>query len=323
MLMLQLCMDPFHQTIGHEGIKRVLNSLLADDRLPQAFLFVGASHLGKTHVVKALIARLFDAERPLEAMLDVVVLKRERDPKTQKRRSQISVKQVRQLTTRLSHTSLTGSWKVAFIEEADHLSIGAANALLKTLEEPTGKTLILLRARSVEAVLPTIASRCQTLRFTPVARTELAAALEKRGLSKTEALTLATRARGLPGMAIRYVTDSQWRAQKETAQHQARTLFSAPLYEQFKAVNELIPKTEMDKSRILLTLIDNWSEILRGDLLQSIGCVDWSVAQSPTKKMDTKKTVRMLNTMQNVRGALKHNLNPHLALEHIFLSAHL
>lgn len=314
-------MDPFHQTIGQESVCEVLTRMLTQDRLPHAFLFVGPSHIGKTHVAKALITSLLKTDRSLEVSADLVILKREHDPKTHKRKSQISVKQVRQLTARLSLTSMTGSWKIAFIKEADHLSVGAANALLKTLEEPTGKTLILLRARSIDSVLPTVASRCQTLRFTPVSRRELSNALEKRGLSQAEAATLAVRARGLPGIALRYLNDGQWRAQKETAEHQSRNLFQAPLYEQFRSVLELIPKTEIDKSQQLLRLIDNWSEVLRDDLLRSVGCLDWSVSAGSSDTINTASTTHLLKTMQEVRSALKHNVNPHLALEHIFLNS--
>lgn len=296
--------------IGHSKVKKVLERMLTEDRLPHALLLVGPRNVGKTLLAEMLIKALFKTERSLEMIADLTVVKREFDQKTKKHKSQISVKQIRQLCERLAMSSLDGSWKVAFIAEADHLSIGAANALLKTLEEPKGKTLIILRAPATESVLPTVASRCQVLRLTPMPRAELVTALEKRGLSKQEAIDLAVRSYGRPGLALRYINDSELRAQKQTAQEQATRLFQASLPEQFKSVFELIPKAEEDKARVLHRLIDDWAEVLRDQMLKSIG------------SGEVEKTSRVLKRMQEVREALRHNVNPHLALEHIFLACH-
>lgn len=270
--------------------------MLEEDRLPHALLLVGQRHIGKTHLAEALIKTVFSTDRSLEMIADLVVVKRET--------SQISVKQIRQLCERLAMSSLDGSWKIGFIKEADHLSTGAANALLKTLEEPKGKTLLILRAPSVESVLPTIASRCQILRLTPVPRAELLSALEAQGLSNEEAMDITERSYGRPGLALRYLKDGELRAQKQLAEVQVDRLFNASLPEQFKAIFELIPKTEEDKTKVLRRLIDDWSEILRKEMLES------------------GKHVRVLRCIQEVREALRHNVNPHLALEHIFLATH-
>ncbi len=317
-------MDLFEYTIGHKAAKEVLTVMLTQNRLPHALLLVGPNHVGKTHLATSLIKHLYKTDRSLEAIADVVVLKREKDKKTEKLKSQISVKQIRQLSERLALSALDGSWKVAFVQDADRLSIGGANALLKTLEEPKGQTLIILRAQSVESVLPTVASRCQILRLSPVARVELSFALEKKGLSKSEATTLAIRALGRPGLALRYMTDGELRAQKEIALSQTMHLFGSTLPEQFRSVNELLPKTEIDKARVLVRLIDNWSEVLRDHLLRTIGCIDWSFqTESSGLPLTQQQTLRVLRRMQQVREALRHNVNPHLALEHIFLATHI
>jgi DNA polymerase-3 subunit delta' len=244
-------------------------------------------------------------------------------------KNQISVRQIRQLSERLALTPMDGFWKAAFIEEADRLSTGGANALLKTLEEPKGQTLILLRAQSVESVLPTVASRCQILRLSPVSRAELSSALEKKGLSNAEAMMLAIRAFGRPGLAMRYLKDSELRAQKEMALSQTMSLFASTLPQQLRAVNELLPKTETDKTHVLSRLIDNWSEVLRNEMLRELGCNGWTFCveiASPAIQQahgGLAMTKRVLMRMQQVREALRYNVNPHLALEHIFLATHL
>lgn len=311
-------MSPFAQTIGHKTAQDVLLRLFAGDRAPHALLMVGPSHVGKTHLFMQLVHHLYQSDRSIESFADVTILKRERDPKTEKKKSQISVKQVRALTERLAMSPLAGGWKVAFVEEAGRLSTGAANALLKTLEEPKGKTLIVLRAPSVQSVLPTIASRCQLIRLSVVSREQIASALIKRGLSKVEAEEIAARSLGRPGLALRLVKDSELRAQKDLARHQAQTLFHRSRCEQFRTVTELIPKGETDKARVLAQLLDEWSEALRDELLWSIGCGQWA-SNAKASEVPTQKVTRLLERLQEVRGALSHNINPHLALEHLFL----
>ncbi|MBI4713821.1 AAA family ATPase [Candidatus Uhrbacteria bacterium] len=263
-------MDPFSKTIGHKTARQVFLRMIENNRLPHAILLVGPKYVGKTHLVTELIQHLFNTSRHPSLISDVSLLTREIDQKTSKKKSAISVKQVRALVERLSMTPMEGNWKVAFIQEADRLSIGAANALLKTLEEPKGNSLIILRASSIESVLPTIVSRCQIFRLSPIAKLEISQALQKRGLSKTEADEISERSLGCPGIAIRFIQDSEMRARKETAIVQVETLMSASLPEQFRSVFELIPKTEVDKSVALSRLLDDWSEVLRAQMLKTI-----------------------------------------------------
>ena len=312
-------MNPFAQTIGHKTAQDVLLRMFAHDRPPHALLFVGPSHVGKTHMAHALMRSLLQTDLAFEACADVSILKRDHDEKTGKHKSQISVTQVRLLVERLNLSSMNGKWKIAFIEEAHLFSVGAANALLKTLEEPKGQTLLILRAPSVESVLPTIASRCQFIRLSVVSREEIASALGKRGLSPTEARHLAARSLGRPGLALRYIQDGELRAQKELATDQVHTLFSANLYEQFQSVMGILPKAEADKARVLARVLDDWSEVLRDDLLHAIGCNGWCFDQADAPKVSVEKTTHALRRVQEVRDALRHHSNPHLALEHLFL----
>lgn len=309
-------MNPFSSTIGHTTAIEVLSRMISGNRLPHALMFVGPKSVGKTHIASNLIQQLFGTSQSMISLPDVILLKRDIDPKTSKRKSLISVKQVRAVIDRLSLSSFDGGWKVAFITEADRLSAGAANALLKTLEEPKGKTLIILRASSVESVLPTIASRCQTIRLSPVSKQEITLALQKRGLSKEEASLIAARSLGKPGLALRYVSDSELRARKETMMNQAKSLLRVSLPEQFRAVTELIPKTDVDKAQTLTKLLEDWSEVVRMEMIREIA----ASSEDPTPRNDNAS--RTLRAIQEVQQGLHHNINPHLALEHIFLATH-
>jgi DNA polymerase-3 subunit delta' len=92
-----------------------------------------------------------------------------------------------------------------FILQADTLNVQAANALLKTLEEPEGEAVFVLLASSREGVLPTILSRAQAIRFNPVPQREVAGFLAKRGAAEPE--LAAALGRGSVGLSLRYAKE--------------------------------------------------------------------------------------------------------------------
>lgn len=232
----------------------------------------------------------------LETQPDYLELGRLIDDKTGKRKSNISVRQVRELVERLSMTSFTGGAKVIFIEEAHKLSMGGANALLKTLEEPKGQTLFILRASSIEDLPATVVSRCQLMRFTVVSQSEIVDGLVRAGFTQDDAREAALHSEGRPGLALRYLKDSEYKAQRETDRAQAEAFLRANLPERLRLVTELIPKAEVNSASRLQKVITELQMVARRDLFTNH---------------------YFLDRLSHVRQAARHNINPHLALEHI------
>ncbi|MFD7441992.1 DNA polymerase III subunit delta' [Streptomyces sp. NPDC059909] len=127
----------------------------------------------------------------------------------------IGVKETRDLVRRAQLSPAVGRWQVIVLEDADRLTEGAGNVLLKAVEEPAPRTVWLLCAPSLEDVLPTIRSRCRhlTLRTPPVAA--VADVLIRRDGIEPEAATAAARAtQGHIGRARRLATDERARARR-------------------------------------------------------------------------------------------------------------
>lgn len=311
--------------IGHNNALEVLSRMVSQQNLPHAMLFVGPESVGKMTVAQRLVKQALDYQGDLAAHPDVHTLERLVDPKTEKKKTQISVKQVRELTAKVAMSSMMGGLKVVFIEEAEKLSTAGANALLKTLEEPKGDTLFVLRASTPDQLPATIVSRCQVLRFSIVARDVLIEGLKKLGYGATDATAAAARSLGRPGRAIRYLKDSVYQSELETGIAQAVAFLEQDLPARLGSVLELIPKKEVHKKERLLVLLDQWELVFRDVLLQKLSCGSVQVLPDEAevalagRRYTQEEIVGLLERIAHVRKSLRHHVNPHLALEHISL----
>jgi len=296
--------------------------MLARETLPHALLFVGPEGVGKTTVAHQLVKTLLGSL----AHPDFQTLERLVDEKTGKRKSQISVEQIRELNARLGLSSLGGGWKVVFIQEAAALSTGAVNALLKTLEEPKGRVLFLLRAGSTDGLPATIVSRCQTMRFSIVSGREIVEGLTKMGFSRADAQAATAQALSRPGRAIRFLKESSYQAQLTTGLNQAIAFFSASLPERLRQVMELIPKGEVEKDEVLGSLVDQWELVCRDVLLRQLGLSDLETfpgidsLDRLATSTSSQNLLSIFSRLKEVREATDYHINSHLSLEHVALA---
>ncbi|MBV1864644.1 MAG: DNA polymerase III subunit delta' [Rhodobacteraceae bacterium] len=128
------------------------------------------------------------------------------DPKAKRLKTAITVEEIRKLKGFFTLSATDGGWRVAIIDTADEMNTSAANALLKILEEPPEKTLILLISHQPAQLLPTIRSRCRDLRCAALNTEDQAAALQQAGFDAgTNASALSVLSDGSVGEAIRLI----------------------------------------------------------------------------------------------------------------------
>lgn len=108
----------------------------------------------------------------------------------EKKQGQIGVDEAQDIVKKLSLKSYEGGHKIMIVWMAEKMNTAASNKLLKLIEEPPDKTVIILIAEDEEQILQTIRSRCQILHFPPLAEAAITTALLKKGLEKEEALRL-------------------------------------------------------------------------------------------------------------------------------------
>ncbi|MEI4473500.1 DNA polymerase III subunit delta' [Frigidibacter sp. MR17.24] len=136
------------------------------------------------------------------------LLRRPYDEKTGRLKQVIGVEEVRRLHSFFGLSAVDGGRRVVIIDCADEMNVSAANALLKLLEEPPARAVLILIAHRPAGLLPTIRSRCRELKLAPLGPAEIAAALEDAGVEARpeDAPALAELAGGSVGAAMRLVT---------------------------------------------------------------------------------------------------------------------
>ncbi len=184
---------------GHEDVEAMLGESVAAGRLHHGWLIAGPDGIGKATLAYRFARHLFanPAERqsatglaPGEATAatrqvralshpGLLVIRRAYNLKDKRFPATIPVDEVRRLRSFLALSAGEGAWRVVIVDSADELNVNAANALLKSLEEPPPRTVFLLVSSEPGRLLPTIRSRCRTLDLAPLGREPLRRAVRQ------------------------------------------------------------------------------------------------------------------------------------------------
>jgi hypothetical protein len=194
--------EPFQDVIGH---REVVDLLRRDAANPaQAYLFTGADSVGKATVALEFAALLLCGADPDQRCRrlalsathpDLVVVEPEGA-------TSLGVEQARAMVSRSSLRPVESDRTVFLVPEAGTMTDQAANALLKTLEEPSASVVFLLASESEDDFPATVASRCRTVHLGRVPADVIVSALVGRGLTELEAGGVAAVAGGRPGLAL-------------------------------------------------------------------------------------------------------------------------
>lgn len=210
---------------GHAGAEAQTLDAIRSGRLHHAWLITGPAGVGKATFAFRFARRLLagvdnpaahDPASPVfrrvatGAHADLLTVEREWDDKKSRLRGEIVVDDARAISTFLRLTPAEGGWRVVVIDGAEHLNRNAANSVLKMLEEPPPRAILLLTCAAPGRLLPTIRSRCRRLGLMPLDDTAMLQALDAYlpDATTVERSRLASIAAGSPGRALALAEES-------------------------------------------------------------------------------------------------------------------
>ena len=330
------------EVVGQIRALSLLQRGLEGDALAHAYLFVGPAHVGKMTLALNLAQALNceGTESPCgecascqkiastkHADVQVIDLSSNGDSVESESRVKISVEQIEQLQHAASLPPFEGRYKVFIIDGVELFSIGAANRLLKTLEEPVGRVVFVLLTTN-ESLLPaTIVSRCQRVELVSLAVGEVETALKDRwGIESQKATLLARLSGGRLGWAVTAVRDDGLLQQRTEWLNGLLDVTNADCEQRFTYVAQLVGRFSQNRT-LVHERLDLWLDWWRDMLLVKVGCgdtvtnVDRLATLGDMAKDYTLAQIRSFIDSIRVTGEqLRLNANPQLALEVLMLS---
>jgi DNA polymerase III subunit delta' len=326
------------QTAGQDRIINFLKDSIARKSLAHAYLFVGPPSVGKTtlaiDLARALNCPAGDApcatcrtcQRIAEGKFaDVVMINKNtgRDARDKRKSTEISIDTIRDFLQKSANLPpYEGRFKTYIIDNADMMSVEAANCLLKTLEEPPPHVVIILLTSEEKLLLPTVVSRCQKFELKPMAVAETEATLSRlEGIAQDQVKLLARLSKGCLGWALSAAGDGSLLKGRD----QRLDEFSALITRNWDERLSYIQQLPSDRSSIE-ELLKLWLSYCRDVLLIKYNCGD--AVSNLDRANDLKSWANMLTVTEikefidNLNEALtflSYNANTHLLFETLML----
>ncbi len=330
------------QTAGNEKIVALFRRALSQRRLSHAYLLLGPQHVGKMTLAMDL-ARAVNCESDnppcglcrscqriasgKHADIKVTSLSRPDPAAKGKKRTEIGIQEIKDLIEQASLPPFEGRMKVFVIDGAERMSSEAANALLKTLEEPPAHVLFILLSSREQSVLPTVLSRCQRIELRPLTIEAVAHLLgQRQGVDHERTALLARLSSGCPGWALSALSDDGEMQQRKQDLDIIVRIPSLAYGKRFALVTEWLKRFDesRDEGESLLNLWLGWWRDL---LMLKAGCDSSLTNVDYRDELEQQSGLFDISDISASAGAIRRakeqiglNANLRLALESLMLN---
>ncbi len=314
--------------LGHEWAVELLRGHLANKRLSHAYLITGPQAVGR-RTLAVRMTQALNCPQPnapgtacqtchtcqrIERMQhpDLLIVEAEDVGRT------LKVDQVRELQRGLSLAPYEAPYKVALILRFEEANPNAANALLKTLEEPPPQVILFVTAQDTETLLPTIVSRCEVIRLRPVPIEEVSQSVQTMWeIPEDEAKLLAHLSNGRPGYVHWLSQNPEHRQQRTIWLDDHQHLLSAKRTERFQYAENLA-KDRAEFMQVIQTWLSLWRDVM---LKASEAQIPITNLEYEThidhlvQKLSLDSARQMVSNLELTLSRLQHYTNPRLTAE--------
>jgi DNA polymerase-3 subunit delta' len=318
--------------VGHEWAADILKKHIQNGNVRHAYLFCGVDGIGRRSLALRFAQALTCPEakesgEPCLICPSCQRFARMQHPdlfvvKVPENRKEISIEQVRSLQHDLSLAPYEAPYRIGLLLDFQNASAAAQNAMLKTLEEPTSRTILLVTSSRSEDLLPTIASRCEVILLRSASLEEVAESLEdKMGATRGDAEKIARLSSGCYGQALSMIQNPEIVERNNFLIDGLLRVMAAPLRDRFTYAEELTTRKAQPRENLgtaIRVWISFWRDVLliNGGVGSSIIHVDYQAALDRlAAEIPAVEIHAQLSRLEEALDQLDKNANARLLAE--------
>lgn len=326
---------------AQETAVRALRSSLKTSSVAHAYLFTGPASCGKTSAALAFAAALNCAEPSDDGdacgnCVSCLRIQAGNDADVElisPQKNQTTIDQMRTMIRDLNFAPISGKYRVMIIEQADTLNPSSENCILKVLEEPPPYAVLILVSRNPNSLLPTIRSRCRTVRFRRASTQEVEEALRTADLTEEDRRVIAACSRGAIGRAFAMASDDRFVSERKSVLEALKSwaegdpVLAMRTAETLRKMAE--PKKndpdERTRARRLAEYLDHilswYADLLSLKVNEEAPCMNPDYAAElrlQTSRYSSRRLASALRSVMKTQRYIEGNVTPQLALENMF-----
>ncbi len=332
---------PFTDIIAQDHVIDHFKKAMKADHLSHAYIFTGQDGIGKTLFAKEFIKALFcknEENDSCNSCLNCIRIEKNSHPdvfwtEIEEKAKFIKIENIRNLQRSVRLSPLESDYKIFIIKEADRMNEEASNCLLKTLEEPSPNTIIILITNSIATIKETIRSRCQIIRFHPIPTHIIENQLAGKSDADTNKIGWASRfCNGSLGNALDLLDDNYYDINNDivtrmTEPDMDNLVFAEEIIDSYLSSEDSLEEKRQTLKRILHCILQLYRDLLivkvrNGHDVQQekMSLVNADREDALQRHVNYLTQEQIINVIEEILVSIKYidfNLNINLLVENI------